>query len=433
MISFAALGRFAAEFLVFLVAVGGLALVALRPELVSGRRGSRAVLAAGFSLIAVTGFLEGSLIVRDRSAPALVAARAVGVLAVALGSLRWAGGERSRRLLWIGLVATIIAAALFASGVGPGADVALGIGGVGLGVALRVASGRSIAARVAANSAAILLLVVLVLSVSLSAVLAKTVRDDAGRRLDARVAAEADFAEKTQPENAVVVARNVAFTFATNTAFITSTNALVDSGNLHSGVLPRDQAVTFRELQQFLAPNFAFAYINSTGHAYGLAAPQGFDQGVVAAAIGSQDVQQAFANPIGGQRSSVGVFNHSAFVVAVQTVARRLPDGSVDYPTAVVVVEPLDNGYLSAERQPLDPKVSLAIVSRTAVLASAGNAGTAPGLLALAKRTLDADGQPIALTNAGGLLSATGALYAGSQPVAVLVASTPATVFTDVR
>ena len=86
-------------------------------------------------------------------------------------------------------------------------EAALGVAGLGLGVALRVATGRSIAARVAANSAAILMLVVLVLSVSLSAVLANTVRDDAGRRLDARAASEADLAQRVEPESAVVVAR----------------------------------------------------------------------------------------------------------------------------------------------------------------------------------------------------------------------------------
>lgn len=431
MISFAALGRFAAEFSSFLVAVAGLALVGLRPELLSGRRSARGVLALGFGLIGLVAFLEGSLIVSHRSAPALVAARAVGIVAVAAGSRQWEGAGRSLRLLWLGLVGTALAAALFAWGGGPTADLALGAGAAGLGLALRVASGRSIAARVAANSAAILLLVVLVLSVSLSAVLSTTVRDDAGRRLDARAATEADFAQKTQPENAVVVARNVALTFATNTAFQTATAGLL-SGDLHKGVLPGNQPEIFRQIQSYLAPGFALAYINTIGHEYAQASPPGFNQNVIDAAIGSEDVKQAFADPAGGQRSSVQVFFNSAFVVAVQTVARSLPSGSVDYPTAVVAVEPLGHDYLANERQPLDPNVSLAIVSRTAVLATAGNAGTPRALLALANRTLDS-GQPIALATGGGLLSSTRPLLAGNHAVAVLVASTPATVVTDVR
>jgi PAS domain S-box-containing protein len=432
-ISFAALGRFAAELLGFLVAMGGIALVALRPELLGRRGPARAGLAAGFGLMAAASFLEGSLIVKDRADPAIVAVRAAGLIALVLGSRQWAGSPRSQRLLWIGLAAMLLATGLLAAGVGPAADVALGIGGAGIGAALRVASARSLAARVAADSVAILLLVVLVLSVSLSAVLSTTVRNDAGQRLDARVATETDFAEKTEPQNAVLVARNVALFFAVNTLFANATAALLAGGNLRTGTLPAYPASTFTEIEQYLAPNFTLAYINTTGHVYAEAAPTGFDPGVVSAAIGSQDVSQAFADPTGGQRASVGVFGSKAFVVAVQTVARSLSNGTVDYPTAIVAVAPLDNGYLTSERLPIDPKVSLAIVSRDAVLAQAGTPGSGAALVALANRTFNSSGQAISLATGGGLLSATQVLDAGTQPVAVLVAATPATVVTDAR
>ena len=432
MISFAALGRFAAEFLAVLAGLAGLALVGLRPELLSRSRLSRAALALGFALIATAAFLEGSLIVHDRTLPEMVAARGVGLLALLIGSRQWEGGDRSRRLLWIGIAGMAVAAGLLAGGVGALADVALGVGGAGMAIALRVASGRSIAARVAAGSAAILLLVILVLSVSLSAVLSTTVRDDAGRRLDARAATEADFAQKTEPENAVDVAANVALSFVLIPVYAEANSALVTNGNLHTGTLPANLTNLFDGIEKFIAPDLAITYINTIGHEYAKAAPGGFSAIAISDAVGSDVVKQAFAQPAGGQRAAVQVFGSAAFVVAVQAIQHPLASGTVDYPSAIVVVQPLDSSYLIADRRPLDPSVSLAIVSRTAVLAEAGNAGSRAQLLSLASRTLDS-GNPIALSAAGGLLSATQPILAGSQPVAVLVASTPATVVTDVR
>ena len=68
MISFASQGRFVAEFLAFVVACAGLALVALRAELLSAERRSRVALATGFALIAAGSFLAGSLVVKDHDA-----------------------------------------------------------------------------------------------------------------------------------------------------------------------------------------------------------------------------------------------------------------------------------------------------------------------------------------------------------------------------
>jgi PAS domain S-box-containing protein len=433
MISYAALGRFASDFLVFLVGVGGLALVALRPDLLSPRRAARVALAAGFMAAGAASFLEGSLIVGSTSNPVVAALRAVGILGLLLGSREWAAGPRSQRVLWIGLVAMLLATAVLALRQSTTwGETALGVAGLAIGVALRVASERSIAARVAANSAVILLLVVLVLSVSLSAVIGTTVRNDAGSRLDARAASEADFAQRIEPENAVVVARNVALTFDTNTGLEAETARLVGLGDTSAGTLTPAYGSVFEQIQEFLAPAYALAYVNSAGHVYAMATPAHFDQGVVTSAIASDNVKQAFADPIVGVRASIGVFKNTAFVVAVQVVAHHLTAKVFDYPTAVVAVEPLDNAYLANERQPLDPNVSLAIVSPTSVLASAGNPGPVSALIGLANRTLG-DDQPIALATGHGLLSSTRPLKAGSTPVAVLVASTPGTVVTDAR
>ncbi len=431
MISYAAEGRFAAEFLVFLAAVGGLALVAVRPELLSARRGGRAALAVGFALLAGGAFVEGSLLVQDRSQPALVAARAAGIAAVALGGLRWAGGPRSTRVLWIGLVATAVATGLFAAGSGPTADAALGIGGFAVAVALRLASGRSLAARVAANSAAILLAVVLILAVSLSAVMGTTIRDDAGRRLDTRVAVEGYNASYQIPHDTVVVARNVGLEFDTNPDIQAATHALATGTDPNSGSMPPTLQSLFAKIQAYLAQDRALAYVNRAGHIYAQVLPQGFDPAVIAAAVGSQDVAEVFRDPTGQSTvASIGVAGRTAFVVGVQAV---YDSASSSWPTAVVVVAPLNAGYL-AERlvNVPDPNIRLAIVSRTGVLASIGGVGSPARLVPLADRTLDT-GNGVSLSTGDRLLSASQPLNAGARPVAVMVASMPSTVVTNVR
>ena len=431
MISLAAQGRFAAEFVAFLVAVAGLALVGLRPDLLSNRGVGRITFAAGFTALAAVSFLEGSLLVKDRGAIGMLALRAAGLALVALGSRWWSGSRRAQRVLWIGLAGMGVAVVLFAVSSEIPADASLFAAAAVAGVALRVASGRSIAARVAASSAAILLVVVLILAVSLSAVLSTTVRDDAGRRLDARAALEADFIQTTQEANVSVVARNVALAFALNQAFQADIQRLVSSPDPNAGQLSKGLIGSFSQIQAYLAGGFALAFINGSGHEYAQAAPAGFDQGVVGYALGSQGVKEAFATAVGGQTASVQAFGHSAFAVAVQRVPLSRPDGSAEYPTAIVAIAPLDDNYL-AIRKKADTNVSLALVNRQGVLAQAGSPGPAAQLVDFGTRAMVSD-QPVPLSTAAHRLYSTRPLMAGNQPVAALIATTPDTVVTDVR
>jgi PAS domain S-box-containing protein len=435
-ISFAAQGRFAAEFLAFLVAVAGLALVGLRAELLSEHRVGRGVLAIGFGGLAGTSFLQGTLIIHNHSDVATELVRLAALLAILLGSLRWAGTGRSLWLLRIGTASMAAAIGLLVAKSEFSADILLGVGAAVVGVALRVASSRSIAARVAASSAAILLAVILVLAVSLSAVISTTVRDDAGRRLDARAALEADFAQTIQPAEASVVARNVGLTFSSNQGFEAATNALVNAPNPDSGTLPTignpSLYAIFQEIQSFLSPDLAIAYINAHTHVYALSAPKGFPGGIVGAAIGSPGVKQAFSTPTEQERAAVQTFGATAFVVAVQTVAIINPSGQTTYPTAVVAVQLLSNDYLRT-RMSVDQTVALALVDRTAVLAESGSPGSSATLLKLAGRSLNAGGSPLPLDVTQGRILSTRPILAGSDPVAVIIASTPDTVVTNVR
>ena len=191
--------QFAAEFVTFLAATAGLALVLLRGELMSRSPWAKSALGLGFALLGGGSFLSGSLIL-DQNSAVVLSLQTAGVVLVAGGTLAWHGSRGGRRLLWVGM-ALMAASLAFRAGTQPVDDVAvdvtlyalLGLGSAGVVSALLATSRRSIAARVAASSAGTLLLVVLVLSVALSAVLASTVEDEAIRRLDARARTEASL------------------------------------------------------------------------------------------------------------------------------------------------------------------------------------------------------------------------------------------------
>src|SRR5688500_15932197 len=107
MSAFAAQYQFAASFTVFLVALAGVALVALRGAPRTDPGGPRIAVALGFVGIGAAAFLQGSLLFEDRSAPPLLALRVLGVGAVLLGSLAWRGSALSRTLLWSGCAALV--------------------------------------------------------------------------------------------------------------------------------------------------------------------------------------------------------------------------------------------------------------------------------------------------------------------------------------
>ncbi len=155
----------------------------------SGRHGRASRSARGSPLLAAAAFLRGSLLV-DGPTGEVVALRMVGVVAVLIGSLMWRDGGLARQVLWAGLLAVAVAAyAQLQDSVGLG-DALLVVGSANVLACVLTASRRSLAARVAASAAGVLLLMVLVLSLALSAVLSSTVEHEASVRLDARARTE---------------------------------------------------------------------------------------------------------------------------------------------------------------------------------------------------------------------------------------------------
>lgn len=185
--------HFAAEFVTFLAAAVGLAVVLLRGDLLTKPR-ARAPMGGGFALLGAAAFLHGSLLVDpadDR--PLLFALRLLGVVGMAVGAANWVGPERAGRLMTLGTAVLAGATAVGLTDATLGTSIVLAIGSLAIGFGVVFAARRSIASRVAASASLTLLLVVLVLAVGISAVLSSTVEDQARQRLGTRSASEAKF------------------------------------------------------------------------------------------------------------------------------------------------------------------------------------------------------------------------------------------------
>ncbi|MGI8808894.1 MAG: histidine kinase dimerization/phospho-acceptor domain-containing protein [Acidimicrobiales bacterium] len=206
--------QFAAEFVLFLAAASGLALVALCGAQLNDKADGELALTVGFLALAASAFMHGSQLVGGGGS-VIVGLRTAGLVGVLVGCLRgWVAGEAAR--IPLGVAAGFVAAAMFLDG-GNGAvsrtatysRVALAVGGLTLGAAVLVASRRSIAARVAATAATTLLIVVLVLGVATSAVLVSSMQGSALNSL-ARRAATLSELDTTALEQIAMSDRDVA-------------------------------------------------------------------------------------------------------------------------------------------------------------------------------------------------------------------------------
>ncbi|MDP9387541.1 MAG: hypothetical protein M3Q48_06320, partial [Actinomycetota bacterium] len=128
--------EFAAEFVLFLAAASGLAVGALRGELLSSRPRGRVSLAAGFAALATAAFLDGSRLVDDGAA-VVAGLRAAGVFGVLAGlQSGWAAGRTARGVLGAGVVLVAGGAIADVAGAETVASVALAGGGVAVATAL---------------------------------------------------------------------------------------------------------------------------------------------------------------------------------------------------------------------------------------------------------------------------------------------------------
>ncbi|HEX3539088.1 MAG TPA: ATP-binding protein [Acidimicrobiales bacterium] len=400
--------QFAAEFVTFLVAAAGLALVVLRNELTASRPPERLALTIGFLATALAAFGHGSLLVNGNLEGGIIALRMAGIVALAIGSAMWRD-ERgvARQLLWAGLVGSTIAAVLEAIGAGRASDAALAAGSILIGAALLVASRRSVAARVAASAAGTLLLVVLVLAVALSAVLSSSVEREELNRLQSRANTEANLATKSFQSEIPTAHLAGTFLFAKQGLSTDQLTALLSA--LH-GVYPVGGF-------EVLVPTSSGAPGAGPTSGSRIVAEVAVDQ-PIATTVSGEPVAQADCGAPSGT-GSLYIIGSRIVAVAAWTLCP-----TVDVPLAVMVrVRPLDDAYL-AERQADDNSTSLAVVNQNEVLARAGPLPSVPSLRSVGAAVVSS-GSTFTRILGSRYVAAQPILQANLQPIGALVVSTP--------
>jgi signal transduction histidine kinase/HAMP domain-containing protein len=366
--------QFAAEFVTFLVAAAGVALVVLRNELTTTRPIERFALTIGFLATAVAAFAHGALLLRGGLGDgAVITLRLMGIIGLAIGSVWWRRGRGiAGQLLWLGLCAT--AAAVFSEGIGAGraSDGALVLGSFLIGASLLVASRRSVAARVAASAAGTLLLVVLVLSVALSAVLSSSIQGEELRRLQSRATTEANLATGAF-QNDIPTARFFG-------AFI---GLSVFSGTPQpAGLTPSQQVQALLNTYYSLYPSGGLEFLNMSHQI--VATSVGFDPATAVQLAGRSIVRGPVACGDNDLGSVYVIGTHSLLSVAAAAVC---PVNSSSPVGILLRTRPLDNSYLKT-RHSDDPSLSLAIVTSNAVLAQVGQVPSFGALTALGSSVL---------------------------------------------
>lgn len=386
----ATLVQLAAELTLFVVAIAGVGLSS-RSGLLGLDRTARMLLVGGFVVLAAAAFAVGALVV-DRSADpiALAAVRIAGAVIVAMGALRWAGSRVGRPTLLLGLLLLVVAAVLEAQ------ELDVGSGGVGaeplvlvaalvIGVALVVAGRHTIPGRIGTSVAGILLGVVLLVSFVLSAVVSRTVEDEAltryGDRASAEAVAAADEAGLALDE-ATLVAAGLTAGLGPELAVLSDPQAA-----------PPDRDAARAAVDAALADLVAALEIDAPIVVVGAdgtpatAAPGDLGESTRLALAG--DPVALEANEVDGPRQGVTVVGEAAYALAAAPT-RGSRDGAAVPAGAVVVARPLDDAYLARRVASDSDPVGLVLTTRDAVAArSAEDAPTGAEVVGPGRATID--------------------------------------------
>ncbi|HUF31793.1 MAG TPA: ATP-binding protein [Acidimicrobiales bacterium] len=419
---------FAAELVVFLVAVAGVAVITLRPTLLASGSASQALLTLGFVALGGAAFLHGSLLV-DAGDALVLGVRFVALALLAAGAFRALGGSVVVGCLWGAIVALGVAEVVTGAVDGDpvAASVLRGIGGLVLGVALFVASRRSIPARVAAGAAGSILLVVLAVSLALSTVVVDNVEEEALRRTSTRAEGEADEAGRAA-RDAILSARLAArlFSNSQNPAVVSPLIILAQHPDSPEGTAAASQLRAQLDgiADEFLLAGPLLAFVTDAA----VVVPStGLDSPSAQVEVsGSRIVREALDNR--QERLAPMEVAGQALAAGASPVEVRTTDGVPTFVGVVFAAERLDDPYLT-RRLERDPDLSLALVGRDGVLARAGPQPDDAVLLALAGDALDAEarsaGAPERLVD--GRYVAARPVLAGTDSVFVVVASAPTT------
>jgi signal transduction histidine kinase len=370
----------------------------------------RALTVAGFGGLAASAFLDGALL--DADALSAVCRIAGLVLLVA------AGHRSPTRVL--GAVA--VAAGMVVDG---GAGDGLRILGAALLASGAIASARrSIPARVAVGGAATVLVVVLGVSVALSAVVVDNVEDEALRRTEARAKAEA--AETTRrPNDTAVTARSAAQVLQRSGEVRGALVELADAPAEQAGQIVRDALGQIG--RDILFSSGSLAFVTAGGQTVPGPGVESSSQQVQ---ISGLDVVAESLRTEAGL-SAVDVLGGSAVAVGTSEVVVPTPDGP-RFAGLTVAIEALDDAAVDARLGDDEEQgLGLAIVGRDGVLASDGVLPSEETLVEAAREVLN--GAEVATSQRDDSFLSVAAVRAGNDAVVASVASSPTTLVGDTR
>jgi PAS domain S-box-containing protein len=420
---------FAAEFVLFLAALAGVAVLVLRPALLAPDRWSRWAMGAGFLAVGAASFVHGSLLEPDADSPAVVVPRLLGLLLLAAVTIR----SRPVKAVLLARLAVLVllgaeVATLVVRDPDTSIDVARIVGAVLLTGLLFFVARQSIPARVAAGAAGTVLLVVLAVSVTLSAVVVDNVQDEVLRRTETRAASEAGGARRS-PDAAGVRATSIARLVQDRTSNLDDPRAARAQRlllALAADPTTPDGRTGATELAQSLdslgvqlgARRGLLAFVTPSGVVVpGRNVPT--DAGTRAQLGFLDTVQQVIVDH--GAVSATEILGRTLFALGAAPVSLDTSVGPT-FIGAVVAADPIDDATLRNSIQD-DADLSLAIVNADGVLAEAGTQPSVRTLRAVADEAMRSDGQA-SRTTAGRFLAAS-PCCAGARPIAAVVASAP--------
>lgn len=416
--------RFAADLVVFIVAMAGV-IVAARPNAIDRDPVTRTLFAAGFLARAAAAFLEGTFIIVDYSRPALVALRVIGIAFLATACLRWAARSWTRALLLVGLVAFVADEVLLVKRVDTWRDAVAIAGGLFIGVALVRAARNSIPARIGTIASGLLLVVVLALSVALSVVIDRNVVHSAYARYKSRAAAEVSAARSAATDQ-LVVARVFGGALAGSDASSLIRPWVDGTAN---DVARLALAQRMGDLRRFLGVQDPVLFVSP--HQLEVAVGEGLDTTTRLALAGSQAVTETLNSPAGQGRQDVAVVANRMFAVAAYPIPA--PSGSNGRsPGVIVVARPLDGVYLQVRADSAGEPLSLALVDAGGVIA-ATKPEPAPGVLRSEARHALRDGATRSRTSGRRFVVTQPILGADGSPRAALVLSAPTSAIDQTR
>ena len=345
----------AADLVVFLAAASLLFVLVLRSDLLGVTPLFRAILAGAASLLAAAALIHGGVNLQETWLSTLRLAAIVFLAVGCLGvTVRW-----PRTALLASLALLVVAEISIRSSVESFGNLLRFLGGCGIGLSLWLAARRSLATRIAAAAAILLVTVVLVLSGVLSQVLTNSVSQQALVRAKERATIEA---------NLVVKRSDVALSQA---SFISKVLSLADVGK--AAIKTEDPVALdafLNQLKALYSQVDFLAFLGPTGHVVARTDVDTGKAGVISQLENSPTVQSAYNSTLASPQAGVeSTLNAGLVALGVDFVKFNDERGVPKVYGTIVAGFFIDKDYLAGEIG-RDKSINLSIVTSIRMLAT---------------------------------------------------------------